>query len=512
MSTLSEKSPNLNGGCAGVSAGTHENSEQEWHPADRENVISLPLCTNGQERASVERHPVENDHNPLQSPCAANKEPAQPAIEEDFALGEDASQGAVAVHEPRSFSHDATRGQQAELERLLANVHAVQREDAAARLPRAAQLASVPGLDRGDDGVWPSLEPEYLIRSRGNLRGPRTMIKIAVLIVSIFTVPIAYYFWMGGWDTPRVPTEMASLGSKFTMPPPMPLSEKPTTTIARGGDHRKLADGAQNQDSGTAARAFELPRPASQQETTIARDQTRNSSLQQPALPGTAQSTGSERQTGTPGAQDLPSTMAAYALHPPQRSSEQETTIARGEDPRTRPRAKSSAEETGATLPPSTPGAQDPPSSTARALDLPKPLTQQEAAIARGDDPRTLGKGEPRAAKSSQPGTPAAQDPPSSPVLRALDPEQIKLLMKQGEQFIAAGDVVTARIAFQRAAEAGDANAAIALGATYDPTALAKLGVVGISADVAKARGWYQKAEKLGSPDATRRLEVLAGR
>ena len=111
-----------------------------------------------------------------------------------------------------------------------------------------------------------------------------------------------------------------------------------------------------------------------------------------------------------------------------------------------------------------------------------------------------------------QPGTPSAQAQFSSPAVRALDAEQIKLLMKQGEQFIAVGDVVTARTAFQRAAEAGDAKAAVALGATYDPTVLAKLGVVGISADVAKARSWYQKAEKLGSPEAKRRLEALADR
>jgi TPR repeat protein len=84
--------------------------------------------------------------------------------------------------------------------------------------------------------------------------------------------------------------------------------------------------------------------------------------------------------------------------------------------------------------------------------------------------------------------------------------------MQQGEQFIAAGDVVTARIAFQRAAEAGDAKAAVALGATYDLTVLTKMRVLGIRADVAKARSWYEKAEKLGSPDAKRRLEALADR
>jgi hypothetical protein len=112
-----------------------------------------------------------------------------------------------------------------------------------------------------------------------------------------------------------------------------------------------------------------------------------------------------------------------------------------------------------------------------------------------------------------QPGIPGAQaSPPRSTAVRALDPEEIMLLMKQGEQFIAAGDVVAARLSFQRAAEAGDADAAIALGATYDPTALTKLGAVGMSADVAKARSWYQKAEAFGSSKARWRLDSIADR
>jgi hypothetical protein len=111
-----------------------------------------------------------------------------------------------------------------------------------------------------------------------------------------------------------------------------------------------------------------------------------------------------------------------------------------------------------------------------------------------------------------QPREPAPQAPPPVKAVRVLDPEDIKLLLKQGEQFIAAGDLVTARIVFQRAAEAGDAAAAMALAATYDPTVLARLGVVGMSADVVKARTWYQKAESLGAPEARRRLEVLANR
>jgi hypothetical protein len=222
----------------------------------------------------------------------------------------------------------------------------------------------------------------------------------------------------------------------------------------------------------------------------------------------------------------LPPEVASFnsrpIIPPPKPSSEEETTTARDDDPGTRATggartAKSFAGQTAAILQ-DTPAAHDPHSSTAAgALD---PSSQQERAINRDHVLPAPAKGEPETAKSFAserlatllPGAPGDQDPPSSTAVRPLDAEEIKFLMKHGEQFIAAGDVVTARLAFQRAAEAGDLNAAVALGATYDPTVLAKLGVVGISADVAKARSWYQKAEKLGSPEARRRLEVLVNR
>ena len=50
------------------------------------------------------------------------------------------------------------------------------------------------------------------------------------------------------------------------------------------------------------------------------------------------------------------------------------------------------------------------------------------------------------------------------------------------------------------------------MGASYDPIVLAKLGFRGISADVGMARSWYEKAKEFGSPEASRRLEVLANR
>jgi TPR repeat protein len=87
--------------------------------------------------------------------------------------------------------------------------------------------------------------------------------------------------------------------------------------------------------------------------------------------------------------------------------------------------------------------------------------------------------------------------------------EQIALWVKRGEDFAAAGDLVSARLVFQRAAETGDAKAALMLAETYDPNVLDRLRARGVAPDIAMARLWYKKAKDLGSPEAQRRLERL---
>jgi hypothetical protein len=82
-----------------------------------------------------------------------------------------------------------------------------------------------------------------------------------------------------------------------------------------------------------------------------------------------------------------------------------------------------------------------------------------------------------------------------------LDPREVDALIKQGQQFVAARDFASARLVFQRAAEAGSAAAALALGASYDPLVLARLGLRDVDADVSKARAWYQKARELRAPE-----------
>jgi hypothetical protein len=95
---------------------------------------------------------------------------------------------------------------------------------------------------------------------------------------------------------------------------------------------------------------------------------------------------------------------------------------------------------------------------------------------------------------------------------RQLDQEEVADLMKRGEAFIAVGDLAAARLVLQRAAEGGDPRATMTLAGTYDPIVLEKLGVQGFASDIALAREWYERAKELGSPEALRRLEMLASR
>jgi len=92
----------------------------------------------------------------------------------------------------------------------------------------------------------------------------------------------------------------------------------------------------------------------------------------------------------------------------------------------------------------------------------------------------------------------------------ALAPEDIATLVRRGKAFMTDGDVVAARLLLQRAAEAGNAEAALALGASFDPLIIKQAGGIGVQTDAAQARQWYQKAAALGSDVATKQLANLA--
>jgi hypothetical protein len=91
-----------------------------------------------------------------------------------------------------------------------------------------------------------------------------------------------------------------------------------------------------------------------------------------------------------------------------------------------------------------------------------------------------------------------------------LDAEEIEMLLKRGKDFLADGDLASARLLLRRAAEGGSAEAALVLGTTYDPLVIQRLGVLGAHPDIGQARQWYQRAAELGSNTASQRLARLA--
>jgi hypothetical protein len=97
--------------------------------------------------------------------------------------------------------------------------------------------------------------------------------------------------------------------------------------------------------------------------------------------------------------------------------------------------------------------------------------------------------------------------PASAAAAKIIDPQEAAALMERGRDLLRNGDVASAQLAFRRLAEAGKADAALALATTYDPRYLVEHSLVGIVGDEAKARAWYQRAKELGSTEADRFLQ-----
>jgi hypothetical protein len=65
-------------------------------------------------------------------------------------------------------------------------------------------------------------------------------------------------------------------------------------------------------------------------------------------------------------------------------------------------------------------------------------------------------------------------------------------LMERGRDLLKSGDIASARLLFQRLADAGIADAALGLAATYDPRYLAQHNLIGVVGDETKAHAWYK--------------------
>lgn len=161
--------------------------------------------------------------------------------------------------------------------------------------------------------------------------------------------------------------------------------------------------------------------------------------------------------------------------------------------------------------------------SLAAAIEQRAERLRSEAAASEKAVQQTSDRAEPHEPEPDEPAASAvavAQPPPAvmagdpSPqppdlVLRQLPRDELASMLQRANAFIKAGDLSAARLLLQRAAEAGDAHAALTLASTFDPNVLKALGFQDAGADVALARLWYQRAVKFGSAEAPQRLQQL---
>ncbi|RTL65615.1 MAG: hypothetical protein EKK41_19890 [Hyphomicrobiales bacterium] len=111
--------------------------------------------------------------------------------------------------------------------------------------------------------------------------------------------------------------------------------------------------------------------------------------------------------------------------------------------------------------------------------------------------------------------TPLAVPPPPPPMRPALTPdehERATRLLKRGQDHLKDANVSEARLFFEKAADAGLAEAALALGGTYEAAELERLNIRGAYADDGEARRWYERAAQLGAAEARQRLQRLGRR
>jgi hypothetical protein len=112
----------------------------------------------------------------------------------------------------------------------------------------------------------------------------------------------------------------------------------------------------------------------------------------------------------------------------------------------------------------------------------------------------------------ARPAVPSVDRPPAQKTapVQPRDPAQEAIMLKRGEDLLGVGDIAGARRVFQYLADAGNADGALAMGATFDARFLAEHSAIGVAADDVRARSWYRRAADLGSLQAKTLLAEMA--
>ena len=99
--------------------------------------------------------------------------------------------------------------------------------------------------------------------------------------------------------------------------------------------------------------------------------------------------------------------------------------------------------------------------------------------------------------------------PPAATNGSSLSADEMAALLARGDMLLSVGDVASARLFYERAADAGGGLAAIRLGETFDPLFLDRVRLSGVRGDPAVAASWYRRARDLGATGAAVLLKAL---
>lgn len=157
---------------------------------------------------------------------------------------------------------------------------------------------------------------------------------------------------------------------------------------------------------------------------------------------------------------------------------------------------------------PTSPGLQ-PATTTPSSLNGAVPFDATRPMMFPGQPvlPPTPSADKPEAASESTKAPDAAAGAPTSTNLTS---NGIKALINRGDLLLGSGDITSARLFYERAANAPDAQAALRLGESYDPAFLQRARLNRTAGSVSLAAQWYQRAGELGAPEADTLLRALA--
>ena len=93
-----------------------------------------------------------------------------------------------------------------------------------------------------------------------------------------------------------------------------------------------------------------------------------------------------------------------------------------------------------------------------------------------------------------------------------LPAEQITALLTRGDAFVRTRDIASARLFYERAADAGNGRAALRMGESFDRAFLDSIGIYRMIGDRQVALSWYRRARDLGDTEAAQLLNKLEPR